>query len=345
MLPPVKSAPREKSDPEVNIRALSEKWNQNLSDYFSATIERTRFYWLIAALIRHHSVRTANAMAFDLFLALVPMLGLGGWAAAVIVGQQGNGLSLMIAQVTPRELQHFVGHHFQALAAAHLAPVAAVAGLWLSSSAFNTLIGVFEETFDCSPRGWIHRRFISLGFAMLGMLLLGLAGGFGVMVAMLTPERRWYDALKESGALHILFVASSFVTISSFLALLYRYSLRRPGKKRHVWFGALAATLLGVGASIGLGYYATNIARFALFYGGLAVIVIVLLWLWLWSSAILIGAELNIAVEDVVVARKAEQSASSELAEIGEAIVHFVADEPEPTPTQSPRSSANSAGD
>src|SRR5690606_8916106 len=142
---------------------------------------------------------------------------------------------------------------------------------------------------------WIQDRLISLGFATLGMVLLGLAGGFGVMVATLTPRQQWYEALKDSGGLHVLFIVMSFAAISGFLALLYRYSLRRPGKKRHVWPGALASTMLGVGASLGLAYYATNIARYALFYGGLAAIVVVMLWLWLWlwSSAILIGAEIN----------------------------------------------------
>ena len=54
---------------------------------------------------------------------------------------------------------------------------------------------------------------------------------------------------------------------------------------------------------MGLGFYAANIARYALFYGGLAAIIIVLLWLWLWSTAIVIGAELNVALEDVALSR------------------------------------------
>lgn len=248
-------------------------------------------------------MRTANAMAFDLFLALVPMLGLGGWAAALFVGN-GEATSLPIKEFTPLELQEFVGHHFQALSAAHLAPLAALAGLWLSSSAFYTMLGVFEESFECWPRVWYQRRLISLGFALLGMLLLGIAGGLGVLFATLNPgEGSWFDAFKSSGGLKALVFALGYGSAGSFIALLYRYSLRRPGRKRHVWLGAVVATTLGTAASVGLAYYAANIARYALFYGGLAAIVVVLLWLLLWSSAILIGAELNIAVEDVVVAR------------------------------------------
>lgn len=242
-------------------------------------------------------------MAFDFFLALVPMLGLGGWAAALLVGDD-EVTSLPIKEFTPLELEEFVGYHFQALSAAHLAPLAALAGLWLSSSAFYTMLGVFEETFECSPRVWYHRRLISLGFALLGMLLLGVAGGLGVWIATLNPGGgSWFDGFKSFGGLKILLFAAGYGVAGSFIALLYRYSLRRPGRKRHVWLGATVATTLGAAASIGLAYYAANIARYALFYGGLAAIVVVLLWLLLWSSAILIGAELNIAVEDVVVAR------------------------------------------
>jgi membrane protein len=245
-------------------------------------------------------------MAFDLFLALVPMLGLGGWAAAVLVGPESNrALRALFLDVTPAQLANFVGRHFEALSAAHLAPLAALAGWWLSSSAFDTMIGVFEETFDCVPRNWLHSRLISLGFALLGMVLLGVGSGLYVWLTVVVGGwENWTSALRKVGVLPWILLIVGMGVIASFLALIYRYSLRRPHRRRHVWVGAFTATGIGVLATAALGYYASNIARYALFYGGLAAIVVVLLWLWLWSTAILIGAEINIAVEDVKTASK-----------------------------------------
>jgi|GEM_PF-692260 len=296
--------------PTVSIRGLSAAWNERLTEFFGASSTNTRIYWLLASLIRHHSVRTANAMAFDLFLALVPMLGLGGWAATLFVRRaSGEETADVLTNLTPEQLDGFIGEHFQALAAAHLAPIAALAGWWLSSSAFNTMIGVFEETFECTPRSWIKTRGMSLGFALLGMILLGLGGWLGVALTVSRGDTlgEISDALRRFGLGQVFIVAVALGVTTSFIALLYRYSIKRPGKKRRVWMGAVVATFLGAAASMGLGYYAANIARYALFYGGLAAIVVLLLWLWLWSTAILIGAEINIALEDVALARKQER--------------------------------------
>ncbi len=292
--------------PQVNIPGISSLHNDRLTAFFSGTVVRTRVYYLLASLIRHQSIRTANAMAYDFFLALIPTLGLGGWAAALLVGSD-SGLALreLFLDLTPTQISGLIGAHFDALAKLHLAPLAALAGWWISSSAFNTMIGVFEETFTCQPRHWVYSRLIALGFALLGLLLMGLGSSFYVWVFMFAgPWGDWIHGLRHTAFLNWLFVIPGLGVIMGFLALVYRYSIRRPGRKRRVLVGATVATLLGATASLGLGYYATHIARYALFYGGLAAIVVVLLWLWLWSTAILIGAEVNIALEDVSEARR-----------------------------------------
>src|SRR5690606_34469881 len=118
-------------------------------------------------------------------------------------------------------------------------PFAAIAGWWLVASAFNTMIGVFEETFSCEPRHWIKSRLLSLGFALLAMLLVGVSLGAGV-IATLAPEII-LNALRYLGLLQVAVFITAMLSVMSFLALLYRYSLRRPDKRRHVWVGAFVA--------------------------------------------------------------------------------------------------------
>jgi membrane protein len=307
--PPAPKHPREFSHSGrpinllVNISLLPPSWNQALTTFFSASGVRARLYFLLASLARHQAVRTANAMAFDLFLALVPMLGLAGYTASLILRSGGEEFAArpLLSELTPSQIDSFIGQHFQALAAMHLAPLAALAGWWLVSSAFNTMIGVFEETFECEQRTWYQTRLLSLGFALLAMILLGGSLGFGV-IAALAPDalaEALLGSLRSLGLVKATLFLLGFGGATSFLAFIYRYSIHRPSKKRKVWAGALIATFLGVLATVGLGYYAAHIARYALFYGGLAAIVVVLIWLWLWSSAILIGAEINVALEDV----------------------------------------------
>ena len=162
------------------------------------------------------------------------------------------------------------------------------------------MIGVFEEAFQCEPRNWLRRRWISLLFALAGMVGLGLAGAFGVVVAMApSMVAAFVTLLNESGLFRSAILLGAYLSMSAFLALLFRYSIRRPWRRRRVWPGAFVASTIGSGASVALAFYVTNNARYHLFYGGLTIIVVVLLWLWLWSTAILIGAEINVALEDV----------------------------------------------
>lgn len=313
------SRPISSHDFRVELPFVSHKYNALLTRFFHETTERTRTYWLLASLIRHHSVRTANAMAFDFFLALVPMLGLAGWTASAVVRSRSAEVSAssFLIHFTPGQIDEFIGQHFDATAKAHLAPFAALAGWWLVSSAFDTMIGVFQETFECDERSWIPQRIISLAFALLGMIVLGVGGGLGVLATVAPPEilKPVLSSLEYLGLIKAAALLVSFLIVTAFLAVLYRYSIRRPHLRRRVWPGAWFACALGAGATIGLGFYATNIARYATFYGGLAAIVIVLLWLWLWSTAILIGAEINVALEDVRNARNSlEGPNSNELA-------------------------------
>lgn len=240
-------------------------------------------------------------MAFDLFLALVPMLAVAGWGATMLVHTENSAFNTkLFSTIAPSTLNDFLGRHFDALAATSLAPVAVVAGWWVSSSAFDTMIGVFEETFDCVQRNWIERRLLSLALALTGMVLLGLAGTLSVILAMVpTMVNTIAELLADIGLLHASIIFGAYSIVTSFLALIFRFSIHRPSRRRRVWPGALSASTIGALSTLALGYYATNIASYALFYGGLAVIVVILLWLWLWSTAILVGAEVNVALEDL----------------------------------------------
>ena len=99
------------------------------------------------------------------------------------------------------------------------------------------------------------------------------------------------------GPMPALAFSASSLGIAGYLALIYRFAVVRHVKRRYIP-GAIVATIIGLLGSFLFAYYVTNMGRYALFYGSLAVIVLVLLWLWLWCSAILIGAEINAALED-----------------------------------------------
>ena len=80
---------------------------------------------------------------------------------------------------------------------------------------------------------------------------------------------------------------------------LYRYapSPRPLGTERHLWPGALAGTLLLLGASFGLALWVRHGAGSDRFYGAFGSVVVVLLWFYLSVLAITIGGFVNAELE------------------------------------------------
>jgi membrane protein len=81
------------------------------------------------------------------------------------------------------------------------------------------------------------------------------------------------------------------------LGCVYRFApdVRRRGP----WItpGSVAATLLWVLASLGFKWYASHFGEYQKTYGAIGGVIVALLWLYASGLAILIGAELNAAIE------------------------------------------------
>jgi membrane protein len=82
------------------------------------------------------------------------------------------------------------------------------------------------------------------------------------------------------------------------LAVLYRVAPDRDDPKwRWVSWGAVVATLLWLVGSAGFAVYASNFGSYDQTYGSLGGVVILLLWLYLTALVVVLGAELNAALE------------------------------------------------
>lgn len=284
------------------LREVTRRAREEAHDFWNTGSLRTRLWRFARTVGRHRAARSAKTMAFDLFLAFIPMLALTGWALSWLVSAEMESLEAgsLLADLTPDQLGEILRTHFRSLSAATLAPVATITGWWLASSAFHTMILVFEEAFDCKRRPWWQSRSLALGYAFAGMAVLALSGALGVLLTRpptLVQELQYL--LRSFGLLRIALAGAGLSMMTAFFASLYRIAIQRPGvRRRRVWPGAILAASLGSGASFLFGYYATQVARFALFYGSLAAVAILLLWLWLWCIAILLGAELNVTLEN-----------------------------------------------
>jgi membrane protein len=275
------------------------------AEVFSAKPWSHKLWLVLRGLVTRDTLQAASAMAFDLFLAAIPMLALAGWLFAAL--SQGSDAVLtsasLLVDLTPQEVRTLIWRQLGQFSASAMAPIALLGALWLASSAFNTLMAVLEVTVQAKRRVWWRRRLIALAcvvssillFMVSGTLAVTLAGGPSTLVRLLA--RGEFAVLDRAS--HFLLLGLWLLIATGLLAGFFRIAVIRPGVRRRTWPGALLSVLAGGTASLGFAYYASHLARFALFYGTLSAVAITLGWLWIMCLTLLLGAELNLQLEDL----------------------------------------------
>ena len=123
---------------------------------------------------------------------------------------------------------------------------------------------------------------VSLAFIVLFPLLVNTIGLPGTVESLIT-WLRW-------PLLGIIIISS--------VSIIYQYGPARktPGFQ-WVVFGATLATIAWLIASWGFSVYVSNFGNFGEMYGSLSAVVVMLFWLFISSFIILVGGELNRAIE------------------------------------------------
>lgn len=270
---------------------------------------RRRLYALVCGFQEHRLTQAANVMAFDLFLASIPLIALAGWAFATVLknSPEAVGAASSLLDQTPLEVRGLILRNFGRFSSASaVAPLALVGSFWLASSAFHAPMKIFEVARGAERRPWWKKRLIALGCVLVAIAAFSLSGyAFVLIVGGPIALLDKLAAMKNGGPKlsHYAALLVGIVTATALLAGFFRIAVHVPGIKRRVWPGALLSTGIGGPVSYGFGYYARTLAHFTMFYGSLAAVAIVLAWLWIWCAALLVGAELNAQLEDATRAR------------------------------------------
>jgi membrane protein len=285
------------------VPPVAERASRAVQTFMGRGPKRLHLYALFQRMGRHNVGLAASAMAFDLFLAFIPMLALAGWLVTALLKNSPNavGSVSLFFDLTPLEVQEVLKRHFGRFGAGAVAPIALLGALWLASSAFHTSMSVFEEALSARRRAWWTKRALAIvcviaaisGVALSGYLAVWVAGGPLALIEFVAPD---YSST-GAGIARWLSLVVIVLSCTCFLAAFYRIAVSRPSYRRRVWPGAVVTVLLGGAASAAFGYYARHLARFTLFYGSLAAVAIMLAWLWIWCALLLFGAEVNAGLE------------------------------------------------
>jgi membrane protein len=185
--------------------------------------------------------------------------------------------------------------------------LASLLSLWAASSVMKSLMQGFHATYRI-PRSRSFWRETGIAVAMVFLAAAPLVGASALLVfggqveqlvlkwlevdPVLNPVAGLWEFL--SRVMRYLIALSAVVTIT---ATLYYVGPYRRQRWVAVLPGALLATLLWFGATLGFGWYVQNMAHYNVMYGSLGTGIALLVWMYLISLIAILGCEFNAECE------------------------------------------------
>jgi membrane protein len=169
--------------------------------------------------------------------------------------------------------------------------------LWSAGAGVRALITALNIAYgEADTRGFI--KLYAIGF----LLTLGLIGAavLALLVIVAVPVVLHFLPLGSfaNAAIRVLTWLLLTGLVIAGLALLYRYGpSRSDARLRWVTWGAVAATVLWLVASLLFQIYVANFANYSATYGSLGAVIALLMWFWVSAFVVLLGAELNAEME------------------------------------------------
>ena len=261
----------------------------------------------------------AGAVAFNVLIALVPLLVLGiGLTGFVLSARFGDPTDAVLALVADNLPQAGEG---VALVEAFRAPVSSLVErrtgftvfgalflVWISTRLVATLRIALRELFDLGrQRGVLMGKLFDIQAVLIGVSLLTL--NLGVTVA--------FEATIDYGIGLIGVDGSAFSIIERLLGhglalgsiwtlflIAYRYLPARRIPWRTAWVAATFSALVHEALKWGFSWYVTEIADYGSAFGNLATVVVLFFWIYYGSIVFILGGE----VAQVYTMRKASRA-------------------------------------
>ena len=291
------------SGPRERFRAQARSW---------WTVTRITF----SICMRYRITGLAAEAAFFALLSLPPLaiglagtLGyLNGWIGAAriaeikqhIVGAAATMLSGPGVQKLDGLLTNLTSNGHP-----ELISIGFLLALWAGSRAMNVYVDTITIAYGLSGRrGIVRTRLLAFGMYLLGLIL----GSVALPLLVIGPDLLVSAFPPITELIHAVYWPLMLTVLAAFLNTLYHLAVpvRTPWSQDLP--GTVLALLLWLGGSALLRDYVSstfaNTNPTSSLYGGLAAAVAILVWLYVTALAVLLGAALNAAVEQVWPSRR-----------------------------------------
>ena len=171
-----------------------------------------------------------------------------------------------------------------------------VISLWAGSSAVSAFVdSVVEAHGQTELRHPVRQRFYALGLYVAALVFV-IATAPLIAIGPMKIQEHIPETL--SYILSYGYYPVLFLGLVATVNILYRVSLPEPLPSHRLLFGSVLAAVVFLTATLGLRFYLTWITGTGYTYGALATPIAFLLFAFFLGFAIMIGAELNAAIQE-----------------------------------------------
>jgi membrane protein len=169
--------------------------------------------------------------------------------------------------------------------------------LWSANLGTQAMFSALNIAYGEPERRSVLRFYLSA----IGYTIIGVLGGVAMLFAIVNVPVLFADTghpkAFETITRMVRWPAFALLTLT-LLALIYRFGPSRASPRwRWISVGSVFATLVWLLASVGFSYYVSHIANYDRMYGSLGAVIVLLFWLYISFYIVLLGAEINAALE------------------------------------------------
>jgi membrane protein len=251
----------------------------------------------------------AAGVAYNLLLALFPGLifiaALAGFiGGAVGVDNLFNDIQDYLTRFMPTSAVETISEPLQAVLetqSGELLSLGIIGTLWAASNATATLMKTFNRIYDVRETRpfWLHRLLIAVGLTLLLPLLI--LAPFLLLIFGEQFGRALADLVGLGPAFvtgwNLLRLPISLLAAMAAMALLYWLGPNVRQSFRWTLPGLLLSTTLWLLFTALFGLYLANFGNYDQTYGTIAGVIVLLLWLNYSNFVVLLGVELNQALQ------------------------------------------------
>jgi membrane protein len=165
--------------------------------------------------------------------------------------------------------------------------------LWSANSGMKALIEALNVVYERKER----RSFLRLNALSSVMTLTFIVFMIVAINFMVLPVADWLQPSVGQTLLNLRWIIALLAVQIMISALYYFAPYGRQRRWQVLTAGATLAAVMWVALSMGFSYYLVSFANYSVTYGSLGAAAIFMTWLWLTVTTLLIGAEVDAAIE------------------------------------------------